>query len=387
MENFDDSDTIPELVDIVDDAKLINSSKSDSANFQTVPVTIVTGFLGAGKTTFLNFVLTEQHEKRIAVILNEFGEGSVLEKSLAVGTQGDLYEEWLELRNGCLCCSVKDNGVKAIENLMKKKGRFDYILLETTGLADPGPIASLFWLDSELCSDIHLDGIITLVDAKHGLRQINEKKPDGSVNEAIRQIALADVIVINKEDLVTKADLLELKNHVQAINSEATFVTTHHGRVNLEAVLDLGLYYQTTNRRPFENTPAKFSSPSNGHLDLSVRSVTLELNERLTPEIVDAYLQRLLWEKDVVNSEGLALEIFRLKGIVRYSQPESASSSVVIIQAVYDTYDVMPIKPEASDSGNREKESLQADARFVFIGRNLELLILKNVLLQLLHPD
>lgn len=138
MENFDDSDNIPELVDIVDDAKLINSSKSDSANFQTVPVTIVTGFLGAGKTTFLNFVLTEQHEKRIAVILNEFGEGSVLEKSLAVGTQGDLYEEWLELRNGCLCCSVKDNGVKAIENLMKKKGRFDYILLETTGLADPG---------------------------------------------------------------------------------------------------------------------------------------------------------------------------------------------------------------------------------------------------------
>ncbi|KAI9564068.1 hypothetical protein GHT06_007806 [Daphnia sinensis] len=384
MENFDDSDTIPDLVDIVEDAQLINSSISDSANFQTVPVTIVTGFLGAGKTTFLNFILTEQHEKRIAVILNEFGEGSVLEKSLAVGTQGDLYEEWLELRNGCLCCSVKDNGVKAIENLMKKKGRFDYILLETTGLADPGPIASLFWLDSELCSDIHLDGIITLVDAKHGLRQINEKKPDGSVNEAIRQIALADVIVLNKEDLVTKADLAELKNHVQAINSEATFVTTHHGRVNLEAVLDLGLYYQTTNRRSFENTPSKFSSPSNSHLDLSVRSVTLELNERLTPEIVDAYLQRLLWEKDVVNSEGLALEIFRLKGIVRYSQPESAPSSVVIIQAVYDTYDVMPIKPEASDSGNL---SLQPDARFVFIGRNLELLILRNVLLQLLHPD
>lgn len=125
--------------------------------------------------------------------------------------------------------------------------------------------------------------------------------------------------------------------------------------------------------------------------------MTLELNERLTPEIVDAYLQRLLWEKDVVNSEGLALEIFRLKvcstpfqnltwprckpycltlrgkmqGIVRYSQPESASSSVVIIQAVYDTYDVMPIKPEASDSGNREKESLEADARFVFIGESI----------------
>ncbi|EFX65428.1 hypothetical protein DAPPUDRAFT_65487, partial [Daphnia pulex] len=126
-------------------------------------VTIVTGFLGAGKTAFLNFLLTEQHEKLIAVILNEFGEGTVLEKSLGVGTQDDLYyEDWLELRNGCPCCSVQDNGVNAIENLTKKKGRFDDpILLETSGLADPGSIASLFWLDIQLCSDIHLDGKYT----------------------------------------------------------------------------------------------------------------------------------------------------------------------------------------------------------------------------------
>ncbi|XP_046448156.1 COBW domain-containing protein 1-like isoform X1 [Daphnia pulex] len=384
MENFDDSDAIPDLVDIVDDRPPISSLVVENTIVKTVPVTIVTGFLGAGKTTFLNFILTEQHEKKIAVILNEFGEGSVLEKSLAVGTQGDLYEEWLELRNGCLCCSVKDNGVKAIENLMKKKGRFDYILLETTGLADPGPIASLFWLDSELCSDIHLDGVITLVDAKHGLRQINEVKPDGSVNEATRQIALADVILLNKEDLVTAEELSELKNHIQTINSEATFITTHHGRVNLNEVLDLGLYYQATNLRSLENSPSKFSNSSESHLDLSVRSVTLELNERLTPEIVDTYLQRLLWEKDVVNSLGLTLEIFRIKGIVRYSQPELVQPSFVIIQAVYDTYDTMPVKPEATNTADL---SSQPDVRFVFIGRHLELGVLKNILLQLLRPD
>nr|CAH0108635.1 unnamed protein product [Daphnia galeata] len=413
MENLDDSDVIPDLVGIVDNSPSLSSLTVENSVFQTVPVTIVTGFLGAGKTTFLNFILTEQHEKRIAVILNEFGEGSVLEKSLAVGTQGDLYEEWLELRNGCLCCSVKDNGVKAIENLMKKKGRFDYILLETTGLADPGPIASLFWLDSELCSDIHLDGVITLVDAKHGLRQINDIKPDGSVNEAIRQIALADVILLNKEDLVTSEDLSELKNHIQTINSEAAFITTHHGRVNLDEVLDLGLYYQTTNLRSFKNTPTKFSNPSKSHIDLvsygkqdkylliySVRSVTLELNERLTPEVVDAYLQRLLWEKDVVNSLGLTLEIFRIKGIVRYSQPETDHPSFVIIQAVYDTYDILPVKGESRNSDDLRS---QPDVRFVFIGiislfektsssavlyrRNLELGILKNALLQLLHPE
>ncbi|KAH3694870.1 hypothetical protein DPMN_082311 [Dreissena polymorpha] len=123
-----------------------------------VPVTIITGFLGAGKTTLLNYVLTEQHGKRIAVIMNEFGEGDSIEKSMSVGSDGERYEEWLELRNGCLCCSVKDNGVQAIENLMTKKGKFDYILLETTGLADPGPIASIFWLDEDLCSDLYLDG-------------------------------------------------------------------------------------------------------------------------------------------------------------------------------------------------------------------------------------
>ncbi|XP_030852725.1 COBW domain-containing protein 1-like [Strongylocentrotus purpuratus] len=151
-----------------------------------IPVTIITGFLGAGKTTLLNYILTEQHEKKIAVILNEFGAGSAVEQSMSIGQSGELYEEWLELRNGCLCCSVKDNGVQAIENLMKKRGKFDYILLETTGLADPGPIASIFWLDDELGSEIYLDGIITVIDAKFGLQHIKEEKPEGILNEAVR---------------------------------------------------------------------------------------------------------------------------------------------------------------------------------------------------------
>uniref|UniRef100_A0A8C0QS69 CobW/HypB/UreG nucleotide-binding domain-containing protein n=1 Tax=Chelonoidis abingdonii TaxID=106734 RepID=A0A8C0QS69_CHEAB len=158
----------PELVPIEDQE--VVGEEAELSHGTKIPVTIITGYLGAGKTTLLNYILTEQHSKRIAVILNEFGEGSALEKSLAISQGGELYEEWLELRNGCLCCSVKDNGLKAIENLMQKKGKFDYILLETTGLADPGAVASMFWVDAELGSDIYLDGIVSVVDAKYGLQ-------------------------------------------------------------------------------------------------------------------------------------------------------------------------------------------------------------------------
>ncbi|KFW96170.1 COBW domain-containing protein 1, partial [Phalacrocorax carbo] len=195
--------------------------------------------LGAGKTTLLNYILTEQHNKRIAVILNEFGEGSALEKSLAISQGGELYEEWLELRNGCLCCSVKDSGVKAIENLMQRRGKFDYILLETTGLADPGAVASMFWVDSELGSDIYLDGIISVVDAKHGLQHLTEEKPEGLVNEASRQVALADLIIINKTDLVSAEELNKVRTSVRSINGLVKILEAQRSRVDLSNVLDL----------------------------------------------------------------------------------------------------------------------------------------------------
>uniref|UniRef100_A0A8C1N3W8 COBW domain containing n=1 Tax=Cyprinus carpio TaxID=7962 RepID=A0A8C1N3W8_CYPCA len=201
---MEEDDECPELVPI--------KEKQTGPTVQ-IPVTIITGYLGAGKTTLLNYILTEQHNKRIAVILNEFGEGSALEKSLAVSQAGELYEEWLELRNGCLCCSVKyDNGLKAIENLMEKKGKFDYILLETTGLADPGAVASMFWVDAELGSDVYLDGIVTVIDAKYGMQHLTEEKPEGLINEAARQIALADLTIINKTDLVNDSELVELRD-------------------------------------------------------------------------------------------------------------------------------------------------------------------------------
>ncbi|XP_063453935.1 zinc-regulated GTPase metalloprotein activator 1A-like isoform X6 [Pan paniscus] len=207
--------------------------------FKRAPRAFAVLLTGAGKTTLLNYILTEQHSKRVAVILNEFGEGSALEKSLAVSQGGELYEEWLELRNGCLCCSVKDNGLRAIENLMQKKGKFDYILLETTGLADPGAVASMFWVDAELGSDIYLDGIITIVDSKYGLKHLTEEKPDGLINEATRQVALADIILINKTDLVPEEDVKKLRTTIRSINGLGQILETQRSRVDLSNVLDL----------------------------------------------------------------------------------------------------------------------------------------------------
>ncbi|CEI86952.1 Putative CobW domain-containing protein [Rhizopus microsporus] len=181
----DDLEDIPELVPAVNIETSNEPIEQQNTANTKIPVTIVTGFLGSGKTTLLNYILTEKHDKKIAVILNEFGDSSDIEKSLSVNQDGNLYEEWLELRNGCLCCSTKDVGVKAIENLMEKKGKFDYILLETSGLADPGPIASMFWLDDGLGSEIYLDGIVTLVDAKHIKDYMKEEKKDLMMNEAL----------------------------------------------------------------------------------------------------------------------------------------------------------------------------------------------------------
>ena len=186
------SDDIPELVEIED---------VDDDNSK-VPVTIVTGFLGrilpttacflgAGKTTLINYILTASHGKRIAVILNDFGEGSAEESVVTLKDKSaGVFEEWMELRNGCLCCSLKDPGVKAIEGLMKRRGKFDYILLETTGLADPGPIASLFWLDESLCSQVALDGIVALLDAKYCLQTLNSQNSSETVN-ACERFAIA----------------------------------------------------------------------------------------------------------------------------------------------------------------------------------------------------
>jgi len=298
------------VLDVSDDEcpDLVDPTQPDINADKKVPVTIITGQLGSGKTTLLTYILKVQHGKRIAVILNEFGGGSAEEQSLAVGQNGETYSEWLELRNGCLCCSVKDNGVKAIEMLMEKKGKFDYILLETTGLADPGPVASIFWLDEELGSDIYLDGIVTLVDAKHCIMQLNEERPEGAINEALQQIATADAIVINKLDLVNNQELEKVESTVKSINSACKILKSEQSVVNLDDILDLQAYGSCPDQ------PMKFIPPAGSlpHLSSNIGTVTLHQAGRTSLKAIERFLQALLWDKVYPTTR-----IFRLKGVIQ----------------------------------------------------------------------
>jgi G3E family GTPase len=194
-----------------------------------IPVTVLTGFLGAGKTTLLNRILTENHGQRIAVIENEFGEIGI-DQALVINAE----EEVFEMNNGCICCTVRGDLIRILGNLMKRRGKFDHILVETTGMADPGPVAQTFFVDDDLKELFSLDSIITLVDAKHVQLHLDDS------NECKEQIAFADVLILNKTDLVSERELELLERRVTRINSMAKVIRAQNANVPIGAVLDVG---------------------------------------------------------------------------------------------------------------------------------------------------
>lgn len=194
-----------------------------------IPVTVLTGFLGSGKTTLLNRILRENHGKKIAVIENEFGEIGI-DQALVI----DADEEVFEMNNGCICCTVRGDLIRILGNLMKRRDRFDHVVVETTGLADPGPVAQTFFVDDELRELFALDGIVTLVDAKHVHLHLE------SSSECKEQIAFADVLVLNKADLVTPGELAALEARVRGVNAMARVLRATGADVPIAAVVDVG---------------------------------------------------------------------------------------------------------------------------------------------------
>ena len=201
-----------------------NPTSSDAR----IPVTVVTGFLGSGKTTLLNHVLTRHHGRRIAVIENEFGEIGI-DHELVVKAD----EEIFEMNNGCICCTVRGDLIRILGQLARRRDKFDYVLIETTGLADPGPVAQTFFVDEEVREQYRLDGIVTLVDARHVGQHIEDS------SECQEQIAFADRLLLNKTDLVSDADLAQLESRLKQMNATATILRTSHAEVPIAAVLDL----------------------------------------------------------------------------------------------------------------------------------------------------
>ncbi|KAK9460323.1 CobW/HypB/UreG, nucleotide-binding domain-containing protein [Lipomyces oligophaga] len=336
-----------------------------------VPLTIITGYLGSGKTTLLNNIM-HQTDKKIAVIMNEFGDSIDIEKSLMV-TEGDKsYTEWLELGNGCLCCSVKDTGIAALESLMEKKGKFDYILLETTGLADPGPIANMFWLDKALASSLYLDGIVTVVDAANIVQSLEDTSIDRAhaseldsvdvvpTSTAYIQLSYADCIILNKSDLVPNSEISQISQRLASINALATIIPTSFSKLNsVDQILNISTVDNDLSR--WEGI--KLSTPTSFH-DHRITTITLAIPILSMSQYnnFESWLRNLLWEGMVADNE--AVEIHRLKAKIVL-----LSGSVFILQGVRDTYDTIPV-PEAS----------QTDGKLILIGKGLNSKILSDSL-------
>lgn len=340
------------------------NDESVSQQSSSVGVTLITGYLGSGKSTLVNHILNSQHGKRIAVILNEFGEEIGVERAMInEGDKGALVEEWVELANGCICCTVKHSLVQALEQLVQRKERLDHILLETTGLANPAPLASVLWLDEQLESEVKLDSIVTVVDAKNLRFQLDEHRGSSSFPEAYFQIAFADIIILNKVDLVSvesSGALEELEVEIHNINSLAEIIHSVRCQVDLSKILNRQAY-DTARATQLEALLEESRSLSTKKLhDSDVRTICICETQTINLDKTRIWLEEILWEKKY------DMDVYRCKGVLSVQN----SDQLHTLQAVKELYEIVP-------SRKWEKEEKRIN-KIVFIGHNLKEDILIN---------
>ena len=333
-----------------------------AASAEKIPVTVLTGYLGAGKTTLLNRILSEPHGKKFAVIVNEFGE---------IGIDNDLVvnadEEIFEMNNGCICCTVRGDLVRIIDGLMRRKGKFDAIIVETTGLADPAPVAQTFFMDEQVGAKTKLDAVVTVADAKW----LKDRLKDAP--EAKNQIAFADVILVNKTDLVTKDELADVDARIRSINPYARLHHTQRSQIAIDEVLGRNAFDLD---RILEIEPEFLHGDGHDHEhhhhehdhqhdhghdhhhgglkhyhDEDMQSVALRTGKPLDPD------KFFPWIQDLVAKDGPS--ILRSKGILSFRNDPDR----FVFQGVHMILD--------GDHQRPWKEGEQRESRLVFIGRNL----------------
>ena len=337
-----------------------------------VPVTVLTDFLGAGKTTLLNRILTETHGKRYAVIVNEFGEIGI-DNDLIV----DAAEEIFEMNNGCICCTVRGDLVRILDGLMRRKGKFDGIIVETTGLADPAPVAQTFFVDENVGRKTRLDAVVTVADA----RWLNDRLKDAP--EVKNQIAFADVILINKTDLVTPEELNEVEARIRGINPYAKVHRTQRANIELDQVLGRNAFdldrildiepdflggddhdhhdhdhdhhhghdHDDDHHHDHDHKHAHSHGGLKHYHDEDMQSISLRSEKPLNPD------KFFPWVQELVQKEGPS--ILRCKGILSFKGDDER----FVFQGVHMILD--------GDHQRPWKDGEKRDSRIVFIGRNL----------------